>query len=59
MSGDDFSGIPGGEDNGRRGYMLTYVIAYIRDLGMEYNVVAESFETSVPWDRCSNNVSSL
>ena len=44
-------GIPGGEDNGKRGYMLTYVIAYIRDLALEYSVVAESFETSVPWDR--------
>lgn len=31
--------------------MLTYVIAYIRDLGLDYSVVAESFETSVPWDR--------
>ncbi|GBN49361.1 Alkyldihydroxyacetonephosphate synthase, peroxisomal [Araneus ventricosus] len=40
-----------GEDNGKRGYMLTYVIAYIRDLGLDYGVVSESFETSVPWDR--------
>ena len=24
------SGIPGGEENGRRGYQLTFVIAYIR-----------------------------
>lgn len=51
-------GIPAGESNGLRGYMLTFVIAYIRDLAMEYYVVAESFETSVPWDRtlalCSN-----
>lgn len=31
--------------------MLTFVIAYIRDLALEYSVVAESFETSVPWDR--------
>ena len=23
-------GMPGGEENGQRGYMLTYVIAYIR-----------------------------
>jgi alkyldihydroxyacetonephosphate synthase len=23
-------GIPGGEENGKRGYMLTFVIAYIR-----------------------------
>ncbi|KAK9508901.1 hypothetical protein O3M35_006343 [Rhynocoris fuscipes] len=42
-------GIPAGEKNGERGYMLTFVIAYIRDLGLEFNVVAESFETSVPW----------
>ncbi|XP_023221447.1 alkyldihydroxyacetonephosphate synthase, peroxisomal-like [Centruroides sculpturatus] len=46
-----FGGMPAGEENGKRGYMLTFVIAYIRDLGMDYGVVAESFETSVPWDR--------
>ncbi|XP_049801936.1 alkyldihydroxyacetonephosphate synthase isoform X2 [Schistocerca nitens] len=55
---DHFGGVPAGEKNGERGYMLTFVIAYIRDLGLEYNVVAESFETSVPWDRtlslCNN-----
>lgn len=47
----DFNGIPAGEKNGERGYTLTFVIAYIRDLALEFNVVAESFETSVPWDR--------
>lgn len=46
-----FGGYPAGEMNGERGYMLTFVIAYIRDLGLQYEVVAESFETSVPWDR--------
>ncbi|XP_030642242.1 alkyldihydroxyacetonephosphate synthase, peroxisomal [Chanos chanos] len=46
-----FGGLPGGEDNGHRGYMLTFVIAYLRDLGMDYFVIGESFETSVPWDR--------
>ncbi|PSN47945.1 Alkyldihydroxyacetonephosphate synthase [Blattella germanica] len=54
----EFGGIPAGETNGERGYMLTFVIAYIRDLAMEYNIVAESFETSVAWDRtlslCNN-----
>lgn len=44
-------GLPAGETNGLRGYMLTFVIAYIRDLAEDYNIVAESFETSVPWDR--------
>lgn len=46
-----FGGLAAGEDNGQRGYLLTYVIAYIRDLALEYYVVAESFETSAPWDR--------
>ncbi|ESP02962.1 hypothetical protein LOTGIDRAFT_230434 [Lottia gigantea] len=48
----NFGGLPAGADNGERGYMLTFSIAYIRDLALEYYVVAESFETSVPWDRC-------
>ncbi|XP_053554469.1 alkyldihydroxyacetonephosphate synthase, peroxisomal isoform X2 [Bombina bombina] len=46
-----FGGLAAGEDNGQRGYMLTFVIAYLRDLGMEYYLIGESFETSVPWDR--------
>jgi alkyldihydroxyacetonephosphate synthase len=41
----------GGADNGRRGYTLTFAIGYIRDFMSEYGVLAESFETSVPWDR--------
>ncbi|XP_020281461.1 alkyldihydroxyacetonephosphate synthase isoform X2 [Pseudomyrmex gracilis] len=48
---EKYGGIPAGETNGERGYMLTFVIAYIRDLGIEYGVLAESFETSVPWNR--------
>ncbi|KAL0893330.1 hypothetical protein ABMA27_014921 [Loxostege sticticalis] len=46
-----FGGVPAGAGNGERGYTLTFVIAYLRDVGMDYDVVAESFETSVPWDR--------
>ncbi|EAT37625.1 AAEL010405-PA [Aedes aegypti] len=45
-------GFSAGSTNGEKGYILTFVIAYIRDLALEYNVVAESFETSVAWDRC-------
>lgn len=48
---EKYGGIPAGEANGERGYMLTFVIAYIRDFGIEFNVLAESFETSVPWNR--------
>ncbi|XP_068101543.1 alkyldihydroxyacetonephosphate synthase, peroxisomal [Hyperolius riggenbachi] len=46
-----FGGLAAGEDNGQRGYMLTFVIAYLRDLGLDYYLIGESFETSVPWDR--------
>lgn len=49
-----FGGIPSGETNGERGYTLTFVIAYIRDIGLEYSVVSESFETSVSWDRAQS-----
>src|SRR5262249_17062795 len=44
-------GMKAGAENGRRGYRLTYSIAYIRDFLMNYYIIAESFETSVP---CSN-----
>ncbi|CAG4937172.1 unnamed protein product [Parnassius apollo] len=48
-----FNGVPGGATNGEVGYTLTFVIAYIRDLALEYDVVAESFETSVSWERAA------
>lgn len=38
-----------------RGYLLTFLIAYTRDLAMEHYTMGESFETSCPW----TNVSSL
>lgn len=42
-----FNGMPAGAENGQKGYLLTYLIAYTRDFAMDYFVVAESFETSV------------
>ena len=42
-------GVAGGSDHGRRGYQLTFGIAYIRDFIMRHWIVAESFETSVAW----------
>ena len=48
----------GGAENGKRGYLLTYLIAYVRDFAMQHAVIAESFETSVPWSKveslCTN-----
>ena len=44
-------GVKAGSENGKRGYQLTYGIAYIRDFVMNHYMLAESFETSVPWSR--------
>ena len=44
-------GMKSGGENGRRGYQLTFSIAYIRDFVMNHYLLGESFETSVPWDR--------
>jgi alkyldihydroxyacetonephosphate synthase len=40
-----------GAENGRRGYQLTFGIAYIRDFVMRHWILGESFETSVPWSQ--------
>ena len=45
------NGLAAGEENGIRGYFLTYIIAYIRDTTMNHYFVAESFETAVPWSK--------
>lgn len=42
-------GLGGGASNGERGYQLTFSIAYLRDFVMEHWILAESFETSIPW----------
>lgn len=46
-----YNGLSGGAENGIKGYQLTYMIAYIRDLALLYSSVAESFETSCPWSQ--------
>ena len=42
-------GISGGASSGKRGYMLTFGIAYIRDFFNQFQIIGETFETSVPW----------
>lgn len=48
-------GLIGGAENGMRGYLLTFLIAYTRDFALNHNTLGESFELSCPW----SNVSSL
>jgi alkyldihydroxyacetonephosphate synthase len=47
----DCGGLSGGEENGRRGYQVTFAIAYIRDFLNRFDILGETFETSSPWDR--------
>jgi len=44
-----FKGLDAGSENGYRGYFLTFMIAYLRDFGVNFSFIAESFETTVPW----------
>lgn len=55
----EHGGIPAGEEHGKSGYQLTFSIAYLRDLAMDYGYLAESFETSVPWDRVSDLIKNV
>jgi len=45
----EYGGMSGGASNGKRGYMLTFGIAYIRDFFNQFHILGETFETSVPW----------
>ena len=51
LATSEFNALVGGAGNGIRGYFLTFVIAYLRDFGLQHQFIAESFETSVPWDK--------
>ncbi len=48
-----FGGLSGGAEGGKRGYRVTFAIAYIRDFLNRMGILGETFETSAPWDRVS------
>ena len=49
-----YQGMPAGAENGQKGYLLTFLIAYIRDFASLYHMIAESFETSCPWSEVAS-----
>jgi len=49
-----FNGMIAGPENGMRGYLLTFLIAYVRDFAIDHYIAAESFETSCPWSKVSS-----
>ena len=46
-----YNGMVGGSENGKKGYNLTFAIAYIRDFMTRYRIIGETMETSVPWSK--------
>ena len=46
-----YSGVSAGAANGKRGYLLTNLIAYIRDFLFKYHCIGETLETTSPWDK--------
>ncbi|MDZ7801211.1 MAG: FAD-binding oxidoreductase [Trueperaceae bacterium] len=55
----DHGGLSGGAENGRRGYAVTFAIAYIRDFLNKLGILGETFETSAPWSRIHDITSSV
>lgn len=52
-------GLSGGADGGRRGYQVTFAIAYIRDFLNRFDILGETFETSAPWNRVESIVQAV
>ena len=48
---DGCSGFSGGAEAGKKGYELTFNIAYLRDMCFDYGVISESFEASIRWSQ--------
>jgi alkyldihydroxyacetonephosphate synthase len=46
-----YGAMAAGSENGKKGYQLTFGIAYIRDFVLRHGVLGESFETSMEWQR--------
>lgn len=44
-------GFLAGPQNGKRGYNLTFAIAYIRDFMATLGVLGETLESTLPWDK--------
>ena len=47
-------GILLGQDSGKSGYDLTFLIAYLRDFALSFHLMGESFETFAPWSKAQS-----
>ena len=54
-----YSGLLLGQSVGKAGYDLTFMIAYLRDFALSFNLLGESFETFVPWSKVEELIPSV
>ena len=44
-----YNGMDAGDEPGKRGHFLTFVICYLRDAFSSYSVITDAHETSCSW----------
>ena len=44
-----YNGLSGGEEPGKRGHFLTFVVCYLREIFSNFNVIGDAQETSCSW----------
>jgi len=49
-----YKGIMAGGNQGKSGYNVTAVVAYLRELIFAQNIIGETLETTVPWSKINN-----
>lgn len=54
-----FGAVAAGGKNGKGGYNLTFMIAYIRDFLFEYKIIGDTLETSVPFDKINTVIKAV
>ncbi len=54
-----YNALAAGGKNGKGGYNLTFMIAYIRDFLFEYHIIGDTLETSVPYDKIKTVIAAV
>ena len=54
-----YGALAAGGKNGKGGYNVTFMIAYIRDFLFEYHILGDTLETSVPYDKIKTVIAAV
>lgn len=53
-----YNGMSAGDEHGKRGHFMTFVVCYLRDVFSNFRVVTDAAETSCTWSDVSQVLSS-